>query len=319
MLNELKNKYNTSNIVIKLIMFNLGVHILLALAFIPYYLFTGQPYEQSTYSYFISEYLYFPSQLKLVFFRFWTIITYMFLHAGIFHILMNMLVLYWFGTILINLLPQEKIFPIYILGGISGALFFMIGFNIFPAFSGNGNLVGASASVMAIVLATATLNPKGRIQLFLLGSIELQYIALFWIIYNLLIIPGNNPGGALAHLGGAFMGWFYIVQLKKNRDLSLYINNFIDKFRRTKAKSKSDKFIYSDNTSLKQKESKKGKIRVLNINNKVFHGNTYSRNFIKKYQHMSKEECLNSILSKIKDTGYDGLTKDEKDFLDRYN
>ena len=115
--------------------------------------------------------------------------------------------------VLLTNLPQNKIFPIYLCGGIFGAIAFAIGFNVFPPLMNtNANLLGASASVMAIVLATATLNPKGTIQFFIIGAIELQYVALVWVVYNLVVIPGGNPGGALAHLGGAFMGWFFIRQ-----------------------------------------------------------------------------------------------------------
>lgn len=319
MLKELKYKYDTGNIIIKLIMLNLAIHVGLSLFYIPYYLFSGEDYYSSFYYYFIQEYLYFPSSLKLFVFRFWTMFTYMFLHADLWHILMNMLVLYWFGSKLIDLIPSSKVVPIYLLGGMSGALFFMVGFNIFPVFKHSGNLVGASASVMAIVLATATLNPRGTIRFLFNIVIELQYVAFAWVIYNILIIPGNNPGGAFAHLGGAFMGWFYIHMLRKGKDLSIYPRKILNLIPGVKAKRKTDDFVFRAPTEKAVFSERKSRMKVLNISGNKYFGVQYGSAFIKKYQHLSKEDCLNSILSKIKQTGFESLSKDEKDFLDRYN
>ena len=313
---DLKLRYHQGNAVIKLIMVNVAVHISMLLVSVVCFLVVG---SATDFWYFLSEWFYFPSELRKIPLRFWTVFSYMFLHANFFHILMNMLVLYWFGQKLNDLLPQHKILPIYLCGGLVGALFFAVGFNIFPAFSSaQGNLVGATASVMAIVLATATLNPKGTIHLFLLGAIELQYIALVWVIYNLVVIPGGNPGGALAHLGGAFMGWFFIRQLRKGKDYSKPINKVLAKFSRRKTAVRT-----SVPKRSKQKQSQglfRPKMRVYKGAAKTdFYGNEYGRSFMQKYKEMSKEECLNSILAKIKRSGYDSLTQDEKVFLDRYN
>lgn len=313
---DIKLRYQQGNIIIRLIMVNVAVHIAMLLLNVVVFLISG---NDTSFWIFVSEWLHVPSELSKLPFRFWTFFTYMFMHANFFHILMNMLVLYWFGYKLIDLLPQNKVFPIYVLGGIVGALFFIIGFNIFPPFYGiQGHLVGASASIMAIVLAAATLNPKGTVRLFILGTIELQYIALAWILYNLLFtLTSNNPGGALAHLGGAFMGWYFIYKLRKGKDYSIPVNNLFSKLRPSKTKRK---------TNYKRAKEKQGQ-RLFKSKMKVykgasrsdFFGNEYGRSFIQKYKEMSKEECLNTILGKIKLSGYDSLTEDEKIFLDRYN
>lgn len=309
---DIKMRYQNGNAIIRLIMVNVAVHIIVALISVPVFLITG---FDAAYWAFIYEWFYFPSELSKIPLRFWTIFTYMFLHSGLWHIFMNMLVLYWFGQKLNDLLPNSKIVPIYIWGGIAGALWFAIGYNIFPVFNGvDGNLVGASASVMAVVLAAATLNPKGTIHLLLIGAVELQYVALVWVIINLIVIPGGNPGGALAHLGGAFMGWFFIHQLRKGVDLSEPINKAIAFVTRKSAPTKSKK------KKRKQQQSAfKAKMKVYKGSQKSdYYGNEYGRSFMQKYKEMSREECLNTILDKIKRSGYDSLTEDEKVFLDRY-
>jgi membrane associated rhomboid family serine protease len=312
---DLKLRYYQGNAVMKIIMVNVAVHVTMLLFSVLSFLVVGSNID---FWNFLSEWFYFPSDLAKIPFRFWTIFTYMFLHADFFHILLNLLVLYWFGQKLTDLLPQNKIFPIYLCGGIFGAIVFAIGFNVFPPLMNtNANLLGASASVMAIVLATATLNPKGTIQFFIIGAIELQYVALVWVVYNLVVIPGGNPGGALAHLGGAFMGWFFIRQLRKGKDYSKPINRLLSKFSRQK------KVMHSVPKRKKQKQSQglfRPRMRVYKGASKTdFYGNEYGRSFMQKYKEMSKEECLNSILSKIKRSGYETLTEDEKIFLDRYN
>ena len=313
---DLKMRYYQGNTIIRLIMVNVAVHVMILLVSVVFYLITS---TAEPYFHFIREWFYFPSEITKIPFRFWSIFTYMFLHdlGGILHILMNMLVLFWFGNQLNDLISNNKIFPIYVWGGIMGALFFVIGYNVFPVFSNStGNLVGASASVMAIVLAAATLNPKGRMRFFLIGEIELQYIAFAWIIYNLIYTLYSNPGGALAHLGGAFMGWFFIYQLRRGVDLSQPINKVTDwimKRKRRPARTTTKK------ARQRAESPYKAKMKVYKGSQKSdYYGNEYGRSFMQKYKEMSREECLDTILDKIKRSGYDSLSEDEKVFLDRY-
>jgi membrane associated rhomboid family serine protease len=316
---DLKMRYYQGNTVIRLIMANVAVHVAILLVSVVFYLLTA---SNDSYFLFIREWFYFPSDITKIPFRFWSIFTYMFLHdlGGILHILMNMLMLFWFGNQLSNLISNDKIFPIYIWGGVVGALFFVIGYNIFPPFWGSsGNLVGASASVMAIVLATATLNPKGRMRLLIIGEIELQYIALAWIIYNIIVTLYSNPGGALAHLGGAFMGWCFIYQLRRGVDLSKPINKVIDWVMRRKRSPSKAKTKTKKTPHQRTESPYKAKMKVYKGSQKSdYYGNEYGRSFMQKYKEMSREECLDMILDKIKRSGYDSLSEDEKVFLDRY-
>lgn len=313
---DIKLKYHQGNAIIRLIMINIAVHVAIALLGVFVFLATNTPTEG--YYAIISEWLYFPSEILKFPLRIWTIITYMFLHAGIWHLATNLLVLYFFGRHLNDLISDRHVWPIYIWGGLGGAILFMIGFNIFPPFAGiTANLVGASASVMAVVLATATFNPRGTFHLIFIGPVQLQYIAAVWVVYNLIVIPGGNPGGALAHLGGAFMGWFYVDQSRRGRDLSKPINKILDFITGNRTKNDNKK---------RRPKAKKQTTSAFKPNMRVHKGgqksdsfeSEYSRSFLQKYKEMSREECLDSILDKIKRSGYDSLSKDEKVFLDRY-
>lgn len=312
-------RYERGTIIIRLIMANVAIHVsIVLLSLIPLLVFG----DAGNYWAFIKEWFYFPSSFTKIPLRIWTIFTYMFLHDGLLHLAMNMLVLFWFGERLNDLLSSKKVLPIYIWGGIAGALLFAIVFSISPAFKGyTGPLVGASASIMAIVLAAATLNPRGTMNLILIGNVELRYIAAAWVVLNLIFIPGGNPGGAIAHLGGAFMGWFFIYQLRRGVDLGQPINAVIDRItgahkQQKPAKSKKKTVKKQKGTS---SGSFKSKMKVYKGSQRSdYYGNEYGRSFVQKYKDMSQEDCLNTILDQIKRSGYDSLTEDEKVFLDRY-
>lgn len=155
----------------------------------------------------------------------------MFMHAGFLHILFNMLWLYWFGSLFLYFFSGKHLRGLYVLGGICGGLFYMIAYNIFPYFSQTlpfSTLVGASASVLAIVAATAYREPNYRVQLFLFGAVRLKYLALIVIGTDLLFITSNNAGGHIAHLGGALAGLWFAASLSKGKDVTYWINWFLD-------------------------------------------------------------------------------------------
>ena len=164
-----------------------------------------------------------PAWLPSLPYKFWTPITYMFLHREFFHILFNMLWLYWMGRIFEEYLKPEQFTFTYIAGGLAGALFYLIAYNVFPAFSvhaQNSVILGASASVNAVVVAVATLLPDYTIMLLFFGAVRLKYLALTFVIIDFLGIAASNPGGSLAHLGGALLGFIFIKQLQKGNDWS---------------------------------------------------------------------------------------------------
>jgi membrane associated rhomboid family serine protease len=230
-----------------------------------------------------TDYLSLPAYLPKLLTRFWTPFTYMFMHAGIFHILFNMLWLYWFGQIFEEYLGKNRTLGLYILGGLSGALLFLLAFNTIPAFTHvhaayNSTMVGASASVMAIIVATATLLPDYTIPLIFIGPVRLKWLAIFFVIIDFLGITGLNAGGEISHLGGALFGYVYIVQLQNGSD---WIGNIGKLF-----KSRS-------------------KLKIA------------AKNISKDPSARPRQEDVDLILDKISRSGYDSLSKQEKEILFR--
>jgi membrane associated rhomboid family serine protease len=220
----------------------------------------------------------------------WTLITYMFTHKDIWHILFNMLWLYWFGKIFLEYLDQRKLVAVYLLGGIAGAVVYMLSFNIFPAFEGvvsDSIAIGASASVMAVVIAIAAYVPDYTVTLFLFGRIKIKYMALAIFVLTSVMDFSVNSGGKLAHIGGALFGYLYTINLRKGLDIGKGINQIID-------------FLV---TLLKPRK----KLKV--THKKV--ATEYEYNKIKA----EKQAQINVILDKISKAGYDSLTKEEKDTL----
>lgn len=233
-----------------------------------------------------------PASLKTLLVKPWTVITYMFTHKDIWHILFNLLWLYWFGKIFLEYLDQRKLVAVYLLGGISGAAIYVLSFNIFPAFTGqtaSSVAIGASASVMAIVIAIASYVPGYTVNLLLLGRIRIIYIALTIFVLTSVMDFSVNSGGKLAHIGGAIFGYLYIVNLRKGRDIGRWFNRIIDAIATLFRPGKRMKVSYK----------------------KPADDREYNK---AKAEHQAR---INKILDKISKGGYDSLTKDEKDMLFR--
>ncbi|MDB5121578.1 MAG: Peptidase rhomboid domain [Sphingobacteriales bacterium] len=217
-----------------------------------------------------------PAYLPSLPYRFWSVVTYMFSHRNFFHFFFNMLGLYWLGTIFLDFLNKRQFTFTYLAGGISGAAFYIIFYNVFPAFRAElpvSNLIGASASVMAIVVAAATLVPDFTIRLLLIGSVRLKYVALFYVLISFLFIISDNSGGYIAHLGGAFLGYIYIKALQNGNDWSKMFH-------------------------------KRSKLKVVKSNR-----NTTASN------KLPDQEVIDKILDKISVSGYDSLSRSEKEQL----
>lgn len=180
----------------------------------------GIPFNIYTW---IGEYLGLPAALSALPTHFYTVITYMFFHAGFLHLLFNMIGLYWFGNIFMNFLKARQFHFIYIAGGLAGAIFYVAVFNIFPFFASGINsavLIGASAAVMAIIVATATLAPNYAIFLMFFGEVKIKYLAIVYVVLDIIGITSSNAGGSLAHLGGALLGFVFIKSLQSGNDWS---------------------------------------------------------------------------------------------------
>jgi len=236
----------------------------------------------------------------------WGMVTSMFLHEGFWHLLWNMLFLYWFGRIVGDFIGDQRILPLYLLGGLTGAVVFFISANLLPYGMGGRFALGASAGVMAIVVAAGTISPDYIMRLLLLGDVKLKYIVAVLVFLDLILIPsGGNTGGHFAHLGGAFFGWLFVAQLRNGNDFSEPVNNILDKIRDVytrvisgKRSSRGPKVVYR-NPSRKRSTTSRGQAA----------SDTNNRNS------SAYQEKLDAILDKIKDSGYESLTKEEKEFL----
>jgi len=231
-----------------------------------------------------------PASLKALLVRPWTIITYMFTHKDIWHILFNMLWLYWFGRIFLEYLDQRKLVAVYLLGGICGAIVYVLSFNIFPVYKvilAESVAIGASASVMAIVIAIAAYVPNYTINLLFIGRLRIIYVALVIFILTSAVDFSVNSGGKLAHIGGALFGYLFTLNIRKGRDIGKGINRIIDFFAT----------LFKPRSKMKVTYRKPA--------------TDYDYNKIKT-EHQSR---INHILDKISKGGYDSLTKEEKDIL----
>lgn len=218
----------------------------------------------------------------------WTIFTYMFLQEQFWHLFFNMLMLYYGGKIFLQYFSQKQLLITYIFGGVFGALFFIISFNTFPVF---GNMktdavaLGASASVLSILVAAATYRPEYRLNLFLLGQVKMKWVALIFVIIDILSIPKGNSGGHIAHLGGALWGFLYAFMLRKNFDIYLIFKH-------------------------------QPKIRVKSRNADNYHHRPKTDEQYNAERAQEQEE-IDRILEKIAKNGYSSLSDKEKEFLFR--
>ena len=282
---DLKNDFRKGSISQQFIYINCGIFVVTSLVTIVGVLFNVDKYPWM-------EWLELPTWLPRFIKQPWSLLTYMFLHAGILHLLFNMLWLYSFGQLFLMFFSARHFRGLYFLGGICGGLLYMLAYNVFPYFEPylyDSYLLGASASVLAIVIATAIREPEFRVSLLFFGQVRLKYLALIMIITDLLFVTSNNAGGHIAHLGGALAGWWFAAGLRKGTDVTKWINQAIDwllggwKVKRAPKKPKM----------------------------KVHYGgraNDYEYNARKKEQ----DEEVDRILDKLKNSGYGSLTTEEK-------
>jgi len=293
-LDEFKNAFKKSdNSLIKIILINLIVF--LALIVIEVFSFLlGAPHAHR----WVLLQLMLPSHLGSLALKPWTLITYFFTHEGFFHFAFNMLWLYWFGKLILEYLGSRKLTNIYVLGGIVGGLTYILFYNLIPVFSDQvvaGRMLGASAGVYAVVVAAATLMPNYTFMLFLIGPIRIKYIALFYVIVSFAQTTGTNAGGNLAHLGGAFIGFLFINQMQKGIDLGKPITKTLDFFGNFFTPKSKIKVSYkSDRTKAKSSER----------------DSRYTPSPRK-----ANQDEIDLILDKISASGYESLTKEEKQML----
>lgn len=281
---RIKNRFKQKDILVQLILVNVAVFVVLAVVDIICKLFKLNELN-------LIEYLAVSSDVTALE-RFWTPITYMFVHQKVLHILFNMLWLYWFGQIFLSYFNAKQLGSLYILGGLAGAAFYVLTFNTIPYFVdlGPSYAIGASAAVMAIIFAVAFYKPNASVRLFLFGEVKILYIAVILFFIDFLALRSDsNLGGHVAHIGGAILGYAFAKLYLKGTDLTRWITKIMDWLanisltRKTpkmkvKFKKREDDYQYNDRQNQMQSE-------------------------------------IDKILDKIKASGYASLSKEEKQRL----
>ncbi len=283
-INDLKQRYRVGDLLTRLVFINVALFVVVRLAAVVLLLMGVDTTVWLTY-------IELPASLPRLLIQPWSLLTYMVLHYDLMHILFNMVWLYGFGKLFLYFFNEKQLGGLYLLGGLSGAVFYLVAYNTLPYFeevAASSYLLGASAAVIAIVVATAVHAPNFRVQMMFLGSVPLKYIALVTIFIDAISITSSNAGGHLAHLGGALMGAIFALSLAKGKDITRTINTLVDGvvnlFKPRAPKMKSS---YNPNARTE----------------------TDTQYNARKKTEMAE---LDRILEKVKRGGYTGLSSEEK-------
>ena len=295
---DLKDLFRRGNVLTRFIYVNVAVFVVVELVNVILLLFNRMAPQ-------VFDLLALPASVTRFLMQPWSILTYMFMHAGVMHILFNMLWLYWFGQIFLTFFSAKHFRGVYFLGGILGGLLYMLAYNLFPYFQTTVHhalLVGASASALAIATATAYREPNYPIQLLFIGTVRLKYLALFMVLTDLLFMTSGNAGGHISHLGGALAGLWFAAALQKGTDLTSWINKGLDAVSglfegKTWKRKPKMKIHYGGKSAAGQQNRSANKADF------------------KVYNAREEEEKINRILEKVKQSGYESLTQDEKKTL----
>jgi membrane associated rhomboid family serine protease len=301
---DIKQQFSYGNMLTRIIWVNIGAFLLLLLAKLILPAFGGlELYER------FSEWLMVSSDWRHNLTRPWVPVTYMFLHERVWHILWNLVGLYFFGRIVGDLLGDRRVLPSYLLGGLAGALAYFLMANLAPGLAFGQYMLGASAALMCLLAMAGVTAPNYLIHLPIIGGVKLKYIVLFFLVIDLVAISNHsNTGGSVAHLGGAVMGFLIAQQLQHGNDLTAPVARLCDGiggfFAKLFAKrTPAPKVAYRSPNLKKQPAGKAGRSEGRKA---PFQSSSDGR---------SHQEQLDAILDKIKLTGYDSLTSEEKEFL----
>ncbi len=286
-LEELRDFFIKGSVLSRLIGINIAIFVLVSFVRVIFFLVDAPSAYDG-----IIHWLGVPSGMESLIKRPWTLISYMFLHFDFFHILFNMIMLYIGGRLFRDFLGENRLTGTYFIGGLIGAVFFIVAYNIFPVFQQVKSMavaIGASASVLAIFVAIATYMPNYQLPLIILGRIRLKYIAIFFVVIDLISIDKGNAGGHLAHLGGALWGFAYIALLKNGKDPGKWATQWIH--------------------ALGALFRPSPKMKVEYRNQRPVSDDAYNK------QRKEKQKEMDEILDKISKHGYESLTSREKEVL----
>ncbi|WP_108808512.1 rhomboid family protein [Aquimarina spinulae] len=283
--NNLSYQFKTANVIIKLIVINVALFLFATLGS---WIFKTSPGA-------LMEWFVLPVDPGALIIQPWSMLTYSFLHFDFWHIFWNMLVLYWFGQYVLNLFTEKRFLTIYVLGAICGGLLFVLAYNLFPVLNNTlAYLIGASAAVRAIMIFIAAYTPNSEVRIFMF-NIKLWQIGVFVVLSDLIQIPtSGNAGGLIAHLGGALFGYMYAIQLKKGNDIGAWFEKLMD--------------------GLGAMFTPKKKSPLKTVHKSKTHKRTPKKTVASATKTPNQKQ-IDAILDKISKSGYDSLTKEEKDFL----
>ncbi|WP_335965951.1 rhomboid family intramembrane serine protease [Galbibacter sp. PAP.153] len=280
--NDIRYKFSTLNIAEKIIVINVAIFIIDTL--LVFLLQLPGDY--------IMRWFELPKSFNVFILQPWSLVTYAFFHGGFMHIFWNMILLYFSSRIFLNLLSKKYFLNVYFLGAISGGILFLLSYNIFPAFSGiNSSLIGASAAIMAILIFICTYLPNQEVRIIFF-NIKLWYIGALFVLLDLIQLPLGNSGGHIAHLGGSLLGFVYAKKLQEGTDIGAGFSNLMSSVGNMFSKSKKSPLKTVHKNKQRPKASR---------NNKAS-GNEHQKQ-------------IDAILDKISKSGYESLSKEEKDFL----
>ena len=291
-IDDIRYTYRRSSMLMRIIFINITVFLLLRILAIGALLFNADAAG-------MLHWLDVSSDLGVLVRRPWTVVTFMFAHFDFLPVLFNLLWLYWLGRIFMEFFSPKQLMGVYLLGGWAGMILFLLAYNLLPQFAGiHGCLIGASASILAVVVAAAVYVPDYKIGLLFFGEVSLKWIAVAVIVFTVLGLDITNLGTSLAHIGGALVGAWYAWSIRRGRDITRPLNAAID----------SVCGLFNGRTwkSLKSVSAK----RAASASDTPKQSPRASR----PGDEVSEEE-LDTILGKIKQAGYDALTDDEKDKL----
>lgn len=287
---DIKESFQSGNFLTKLIYINAGVFVIASVALV-----LCDWFDVSTYW---IQYVELPAFGLSLLRQPWSLITYMFLHTNFAHVIFNLIALYYFGQLFLQFFSQKQLVAAYIWGGIAGAIGYLGAFTLLPHLAPYklvSYLLGASASIMAILFAAVAYAPNQTVQVTLIGPVKLKYIGFVFLALDLLGLGAINSGGSISHLGGALMGYIFTICLQKGNDISLPITNLID--------------WVVDHWPTRSKS--KIKVTVNNTQNM----SDAQWNQQQKQQAQYRQERIDQILDKIKKTGYQNLSDEEKKSL----
>ncbi|MBL7885995.1 MAG: rhomboid family intramembrane serine protease [Flavobacterium sp.] len=285
-LEDLKLQYKMGSISIRLVFWNVTLFVVPEVVFAVLKLFN----IKIQYLNFVSV----SSSINDLMWKPWSMVSYSFFHSGIMHLLFNMLMLYYVGRLFITFFTQKQLLGVYLLGAIFSSSVFIVSYAFLPALTTiSTQMIGASGSVMAILFATTSYQPYMEVHLFGVFKMRLWHIAFILVFFDLIQLPLENTGGHLAHIGGAVFGYIYIFLLKRGTDLTSGINSFFDFMVTIFSKKQGTKFkkVYVN----PKKPAVKRESKIVTKD--------------------KTQQQIDEILDKISKSGYDSLTKDEKEFL----